>query len=159
MPKSLKVEDFGKHPDEQLANIEISDLVPLPPPYDKVDEQPEWKEIKSEQKEDVVWNLDGVVACSLPKPKDEAEEEEIVAKFLDGLRKLLTRENNWVFLQPLMLTLEYCAKCQSCVDACHTYQMSGENDLYRPTYRAEVWRRLVNKYVKDGPQWLAKFKH
>jgi Fe-S oxidoreductase len=159
MPKSLKVEDFGKRQGEQLTNVDIVDLVPLPPPYDEIDNQPEWKEIKSEQKENIVCNLDGVVACSLPQPKNEAEEEEIVAKFLAGLRKLLTRENNWVFLQPLMLTLEYCAKCQSCVDACHTYQMSGKNDLYRPTYRAEVWRRLVNKYVKDGPEWLAKFTH
>jgi len=159
MPKQLKVEDFGKHANEQLTSIEMEDLVPLPPPYDKLDEQPEWKEIKPEHKENIVCNLDGVVACSLPKPKDEAEEEEIVAKFLDGLRKLFTKENNWTFLQPLILSLEYCAKCQTCVDACHTYQMSGENDLYRPTYRAEVWRRLVNKYLKDGPQWLAKFNH
>ena len=82
MPKSLKVEDFGKHPDEQLANIEMADLVPLPPPYDKIDDQPEWKEISRSRRRtssatSTVWS-----ACSLPKPKDEAEEEEIVAKFL-----------------------------------------------------------------------------
>jgi Fe-S oxidoreductase len=159
MPKPLKVEDFGKHEGEQLTSIEIADLVPLPPPYDKIDEQPEWKQIKKEHRNNIVCNLDGVVACSLPHPKDEAEEREVVEKFVSGLQKLLTKENNWTFLQPLMLTLEYCAKCQTCADACHTYEMSGQNDLYRPTYRAEVWRRLVNKYAKDGPEWLAKFQH
>jgi Fe-S oxidoreductase len=159
VPKSLDVEDFGKHEGEQLTSIDLTDLLPLPPPYDKLDEQPEWKQIKSEQKKDMVCNLDGVVACSLPQPKDEAEEKEIVEKFVSGLQKLLTKENNWTFFQPLMLTLEYCAKCQTCIDACHTYEMSGQNDLYRPTYRAEIWRRLVNKYAKEGPQWLAKFKH
>ena len=81
MPKSLKVEDFGKYQGKQLVEVEISDLVPLPPPYDNLDEQPEWKQISEEQKSHIVCNLDGVSATSLPKPKDEAEEREIVAKF------------------------------------------------------------------------------
>ncbi|MFC1520995.1 (Fe-S)-binding protein [Elusimicrobiota bacterium] len=159
MPKKLKIEDFGKHENEQLTSVDIKELVPLPPPYDKIDDQPKWKEIKPENKEEMVCNLDGVVACSLPKPKDKKEEKEYVDKFVAGLQKLLTKENNWTFLQPLTMSLEYCAKCQTCNDACPAYEMSGNNDLYRPTYRSEVWRRLVNKYVKDGPQWLAKFKH
>jgi Fe-S oxidoreductase len=157
MPKPLRIEDFGRHEGEQLTSVDLNDLAPLPPPYDK--DQPVWKEIKPEQKERMACNLDGVVACSLPKPKDAAEEKELVEKFVSGLRKLLTKENNWGFLQPLTLSLEYCAKCQSCNDACPVYEMSGRNDLYRPTYRSEVWRRMVNKYVKGGPKWLARFKH
>ena len=42
MPKSLKVEDFGKRQGEQLTSIDVAELVPLPPPYDKLDDQPEW---------------------------------------------------------------------------------------------------------------------
>ncbi|MFH2205004.1 MAG: (Fe-S)-binding protein [Elusimicrobiota bacterium] len=157
MPKALRVEDFGKNGSAPLTSVSMQDLIPLPPPYDK--DEPVWKEIKPETKESIVCNLDGVVACSLPQPKSEEEKQEMVEKFRSGLGKLLSKENNWTFQQPLTLSLEYCAKCQTCNDACPVYEESGNNDLYRPTFRSEVWRRLVNKYVKDGPQWLAKFKH
>ena len=49
-----------------------------------------------------------------------------------------------------MLSMEHCAKCQTCSEACHIYEASGENELYRPTYRSEVFRRLYKKYVKQG---------
>jgi len=157
MPKALKIEDFGKNPGEPLTTIDLKELVPLPAPYNE--NEPEWPLLNEQTKEAVDVNLDGVVACSLPKPKSKEEEAELIEKFKAGLGKLLSKENNWGFQQPLKLSLEYCAKCQSCNDACQVYQMSGKNDLYRPTFRAEVWRRLVNKYVKKGPQWLAKLKH
>jgi Fe-S oxidoreductase len=142
----LKIEDIGKNGGRNLIEINLNNVEPLPPPYDK---DPKWKEIKDQAREDYVCNLDGVVALSLPKPKDKAEEDEAVEKFKSGLRKLMTKENNWGFLQPLTLSLKYCAKCQTCNDSCPVYQVTGE-DLYRPTYRSEVWRRLYNKYVAGG---------
>ncbi|MBI4669190.1 MAG: (Fe-S)-binding protein [Elusimicrobia bacterium] len=159
MPKNLKVEDFGKHENEQLTSLNLQDLVPLPPPYDKLGDQPAWKQIKHEQTKEMVVNLDGVSACSLPKPKSKEEENELVEKFRAGLKKILSKQDNWTFQQPLTLSLDYCAKCQTCNDACPVYEMSGKNDLYRPTLRSEVLRRLIAKYVKKGPAWLAKFKH
>ena len=71
------------------------------------------------------------------------------------LKKLLEPENNWTFLQPLLLSLEYCVKCQTCNDACPVYTESGEKEIYRPTYRSEVLRRMVNKYLKPGGKLLA----
>ena len=156
MPKALRVEDLGKREGEQLTEVVLQDLYPLPPPYDK---DPAWKEIKPESKANMICNLDGVVVANLPKPKDEAEEKEVVKKFAAGLAKLLTSENNWGFKQPLTLSLDYCAKCQTCNDSCPVYEASGKNDLYRPTFRAEAWRRLVKKYASGGPQWLAKLQH
>jgi Fe-S oxidoreductase len=153
------VEDIGKRPGEVLSPVNLEDLPPLPPPYDKIDEEPVWKEIKEKAKEGMVCNLDGVVASPLPQPKDAAEEKEYVDKFVAGLKKLLTPENNWTFLQPLMLSLEYCVKCQTCNDACPVYESSGRNDVYRPTYRSEVWRRMVNKYVKPGGKLTSRFTH
>jgi Fe-S oxidoreductase len=154
MSGNVLVKDIGKRRDEILSPVRLQELVPLPPPYDKLEDQPKWKEISPAALENMVYNLDGVIAASLPKPKDEAEEKEYVDKFLAGLEKLLQKNNNWTFLQPLTLSLEYCVKCQTCNDACPVYAAT-QMDIYRPTYRAEVWRRLVNKYLKPGGRWIA----
>ena len=58
-------------------------------------------------------------------PNRPKRKTQLVAKFLAGLDKLFSRENNWTFLQPLVLTMEHCAKCQTCADACHIFEASG----------------------------------
>jgi Fe-S oxidoreductase len=68
----------------------------------------------------------------------------------------LSRQDNWTFLQPLLLSLDYCAQCQTCSESCPVYLASGRNDLYRPTYRAEIFRRLVNKHARLGGRLLAR---
>ncbi len=93
--------------------------------------------------------VDDAHAVSLPSPKNRAEEDALVAQFLSGLDKLFSRENNWVLLQPLVLSMEHCARCRTCSDACHIYQAGGE-DMYRPAFRSEVLRRLYFKHVKGG---------
>ncbi len=87
---------------------------------------------------------------NIPQPKTKQEENALVAKFLSGLEKLFTKENNWTFLQPLLLTMEHCARCQTCSEACHIFEASGNNELYRPTFRSEMMRRLYYKHVKHG---------
>jgi Fe-S oxidoreductase len=94
--------------------------------------------------------LDDTCAVNVPRPKSAEEERELTAKFLAGLDKLFTKENNWTFLQPLILTMEHCARCQTCSDACHIFEASGRNEVYRPVYRSEVLRRLYFKHVKGG---------
>jgi Fe-S oxidoreductase len=150
MSATVRVRDISKRGDEVLSAVELQELVPLPPPYDKLEDQPRWKEISATARDGMVCNLDGVVATSLPKPKDAAEERMYVDRFVEGLRKSFEKNNNWTFLQPLTLSLEYCVQCQSCNDACPIFTGSGGKDIYRPTYRSEIWRRLVNKYVKPG---------
>ena len=147
--KELKFKDFHKEGDAQLAGITIDELIPLPPPYDRIEEQRGWKTITEEQKESLVCNLDGFIALGLPKPANKEEERKYVKQFVSGLKKLLNRENNWTFLQPLLLSIDYCARCQTCNDSCPIYIASGKNDLYRPTYRSEIFRRLINKYMKQ----------
>jgi Fe-S oxidoreductase len=46
--------------------------------------------------------------------------------------------------------MEYCAKCQTCSDACPVFEMSGRQEIYRPTFRSEVFRRIYKKYIKPG---------
>jgi len=156
MTKKLKLTDIAKGEDTQLTEINLDELIPLPPPYDKVEELPGFKRLTEDQKERLVCNLDGVVSTVLPKPKNKEEEKKYVEQFVSGLKKLLSKENNWTFLQPLLLSIDYCAQCQTCNDACPIYLGSGKNDLYRPTYRSEIFRRLVDKYVKPGGKLWAK---
>ena len=70
--------------------------------------------------------------------------------FLSGLEKLMHSEDNWTFLAPFEMSMEHCAHCQTCSEACHIYEESGHNELYRPLYRSEILRRIYFKYVKKA---------
>jgi Fe-S oxidoreductase len=155
--KGIKLDDISKNPGEQLVSISTDDLMSLPPPCEQF-RRSAVKELTDEQKKNYECSLDGIVAIALPKPQSIEEEEELVGKFLEGLSKLLSKEDNWTFLQPLSLSLDYCVKCQTCNSACPIYEASGEQEVYRPTYRAELLRRISKKYLNGGEgnilQWL-----
>jgi Fe-S oxidoreductase len=152
MKRKIKIKDMARS-DGQLVTLEPSDFMQLPPPYD---EARPLKELTEDQKGRYEASLDGILAVAIPRPANAAEEEEFVRKFLSGLRKLLTKENNWTFLQPLVHSLNYCVKCQLCNDACPAYVASGKQEIYRPTFRPEVLRRIINKYLKKENGILAK---
>jgi Fe-S oxidoreductase len=126
----------------QLADIDPAKLPPLPPPYADWQEAP-LKALSAEAAAKWEHGLDGVVGLRLAKPQDEAERAAHVARFLTGIEKLLDREHNWTFLQPLLLSLENCVKCNTCAEACPVYESSGRQDVYRPLLRGEVLRRVV----------------
>lgn len=154
--KKLKLNAISQKEKEQLASLTLDELVPLPPPYDKNEGVPELKKLTPEQRERYACNLDGYIALNLPAPENKEEEEKYVGLFIAGLKKLLSKENNWTFLQPLLLSLEHCAQCQTCSGACPVYIASGNNELYRPTYRAEIFRRLVRKYTRKNSKLFSK---
>ena len=156
MKKRITLKDIGKL-EGRMIDIRKAGLTPLPAPLDNPDDEPCIKELTESQKTKFDCSLDGVSAIGLVKPQTKEEEEEFVNKFISGLKKLLTKENNWTFLQPLMLSLENCAKCQNCSDACPIYTESGRQEIYRPTYRAEVLRRIIRKYVKKEGRLLSRF--
>jgi len=133
-----------------LSEIDLQKLAPLPPPYDQLDPKDLWKELSDERKQQVDASLDGVSALSLKRPEDPEEEKRLLDGFLEGLKKLLTKENNWGFLQPLALTLEHCTHCQTCAEACPVYVGSGRNEVYRPSYRSDVLRKLVARHGPGG---------
>jgi len=156
--KKLSIKDFSK-PSEQLAHVAPEDLYPLPPPYDKLEEQPGFKKLSEEARKEYEATLDDTMVVNVPKPKSKEEEERLVKQFISGLEKLFSRENNWTFLQPLTLSMEHCARCQTCINDCPIYEASGYNEIYRPTYRSEILRRLYFKYVKGGNKWWKKFNN
>ena len=154
--KEIRPGDISRNPDKQLLEISAEDLIPLPFPDGRKDKQPPIPSLTEEQKAAYENSLDGVSVVNIPRPKTKEEEEKLVESFLNGLRKLLSKENNWTFWQQLMLTLESCAKCQTCNEACPIYLASGKQDIYRPTFRAEVLRRIKKKYIDKGGKFLAK---
>ncbi|MFZ5945962.1 MAG: (Fe-S)-binding protein [Bacillota bacterium] len=142
--KDLKPQDISK-PIEQLTKIEK--LMDLPAPYDKPGMEPDFHEPKAEWVEKYCANLDGIIGIdTFERPKTKEEEQELVKKFLSGMEKMLSDETNKGIIQPLLLSLEYCAKCHTCSEACHIFEATGGHELYRPIYRSEVLRRLVKKY-------------
>jgi Fe-S oxidoreductase len=145
----IGLRDISRNEGRSLAQVDGHALSALPPPYDEVAERP-IAALTDEQRRAFVCNLDGVAALNLPRDTCEADREKDVERFASGLGKLLTRANNWTFLQPLLLSLEHCTRCQTCVGSCPVFISSGKNDLYRPTYRSEVFRRLVAKYAKPS---------
>ncbi|MET1125174.1 MAG: (Fe-S)-binding protein [Archaeoglobaceae archaeon] len=156
MREDVRIEDISK-PSEQLVRVRLEDLMPLPPPYDKPGSEPDFSEPDPSWREKYVTELDGFVAIDIPwKPKTKEEEEQLVSKFLEGLKKLLSEDDNWAFLQPLLLSVEYCARCQTCNEACPIYVSSGRKEPYRPTFRAEVLRRIIKKYLTPGGKLKAK---
>ncbi|MFC1929321.1 (Fe-S)-binding protein [Chloroflexota bacterium] len=151
--KKVSVGDISKNRGEPLAAIDTDNLMPLPLGVGADDQI---KPLTDEQRASIECSLDGVSALNIPKPKSKAEEEELVGKFLSGLDKLLSKEDNWTFLLPLTLSLNYCAKCLACSEECPIYLSSGRQDIYRPTYRAEVLRRIIKKYAHHGGSRFSK---
>ncbi|MEW6338978.1 MAG: (Fe-S)-binding protein [Acidobacteriota bacterium] len=136
------VKDIAKAADT-LSPIDLKKILPLPPPYDKDDPAALWKELTEQRRSEVDASLDGVSALSLRRPADPAEERRLLEGLKQGLKKLLSRDDNWTFLQQLELTLDHCTHCQTCADACPIFVTSGRNEVYRPSFRADVLRRLV----------------
>jgi len=150
MRERPRLSDMSQRGREPLIHLENKDLMPLPASLDDPSKERESAPLSAQTRERYECFLDDTCAVSVPRPATKEEEDRLVAAFLAGLEKLFTKENNWTFLQPLLLTMEHCAKCQTCSDACHIFEASGRNEVYRPTFRSEVLRRLYFKHVRHG---------
>ena len=158
MSKNPRVEDISQ-PTEQLTEVRTEDLIPIEGSPGDPETLAEPKELSPEVKAQIEASLDGTAVLAIPKPATLEEEEALVGKFLQGLKKLFSKTDNWTFLQPLLLSVHHCAKCQTCSAACHVFEASGHNEVYRPTYRSEVIRRIIFKYLKPGGKLFAKWTH
>lgn len=148
---------------EQLTTVnDKKHLMPLPAPFEDPASWPEIEEAKPEWRDTYYADLDGFIALDdFKRPQTKEEEDELVNKFLKGLEKLLNDEANKGMIQVLDLTMEYCAKCNTCSDACHLFVATDRNEIYRPTYRIDVLRRIIKGYINPPKgklgRWKAKF--
>ncbi len=148
MRASPSIHDLGRG-SGPVGHLKLADQEPLPPPYDQPGWIPPFKPLTEKEQEKFVC-VDDTIVVNIPKPQTKEEEDRLVQTFLGGMRKLFSGADNWTFLQPLVISMEHCARCQTCSEACHVYTESGRNPLYRPTYRSEVFRRLYFKHVKGS---------
>lgn len=137
----------------QLTTVDVSTLKKLPVDYRTY----EWKPYTDAQKQEFCCILDDMNVLQIPVPKTPEEEEEMVNRFIDGVRKLFSPDNNWTCLAMLDTSMDYCAQCNSCSEACHLYEMTNGHEMYRPNFRSEVFRRIYKQYVKKEP--FAKWRY
>jgi Fe-S oxidoreductase len=151
MKHKVRLKDIAK-PAEVLCPLAVTDLDPVP----GYEEQP-IKPAKPEWKAKYDFSLDGFSALGLTPPASKEAEEELVNKFLRGLEKLFTKENNWTFMQPTSLSTDYCVRCNTCNEACPVYVESGRQDIYRPNYRSELLRKIYQRYFTTEGRLLGSF--
>jgi len=136
--RMLRIRDVANSDDEQLISYDAKDLIPL----DALDELPSLGSPQDRWLGTYDFSLDGFSDFDIPKPETLEEKEKFIQEFMSGLEKLFDPQNNWTFLKAFKLSMDYCLGCQTCSDACHVYLGSGKQEIYRPTYRSEVFRRL-----------------
>ena len=120
--KKLKLSEMSREDGQRLVHLENNELMLLPAPLNDPAQLPPFQPLSAQAAGRYECILDDTCAVFVPKPKSKEEEQALIGKFLAGLEKLFQRENNWTFLQPLILTMEHCAKCQTCSEACHIYR-------------------------------------
>ena len=76
MKQPDSVKDIAKNPGQPLAQIDPLQQIPLPPPFDKLDEEPPFAQLSEEAREKFVV-LDDTIAVNIPKPKSQEEEDRL----------------------------------------------------------------------------------
>ncbi|HAP67695.1 MAG TPA: 4Fe-4S ferredoxin [Nitrospinae bacterium] len=151
--KPNQFNDVSKLTEEPLVSYKTEDLMKLP----YIDEEPPIEPPKEKWLENYDFSLDGHTDFDIPKPKSEDEKKNLVNRFLNGLEKLFDYQNNWTFGKIFKLSMDYCVGCQTCSEACHTYIASGRQEIYRPTFRSEILRRIYKRYFTKGGKYLKSF--
>ena len=83
MKKDIKIQDISK-PGTQLLDMDNSDLMPLPPPFDDPAREPDWKALTDQARESYEAITDNTLLVNIPKPKDKEEEQKYIRQFHSG---------------------------------------------------------------------------
>jgi len=148
--KTIRFKDVARLSNEPLASLSADDLMPIP----GLEDLPPLPAPRAKWLETYDLSLDGFSDLDIPMPKTPEEQERLVRGFLSGLEKLLDPQNNWTFAKLFRLSLDYCLHCQTCSEACHVYLGSGRQEIYRPTFRSEILRRIYQRYFTPAGKLL-----
>jgi len=148
--KPVSLSEIARLGDDPLVTLERDALMPLPAPT----AEPLLQSPKASWMETYDLSLDGHSDFDFPKPKTPEDEQRLVNGFLSGLQKLFDPQSNWPFVKLFKLSMDYCVHCQTCSEACHVYCGSGRQEIYRPTFRSEVLRRIYQRYFTPSGKLL-----
>ena len=151
--KTGSLRDIAVLTDEPLYSLEPGDLIELP----FIDSEPPVTPAPPHLCSRYDLSFDGFTPLGIPHPVSDDDKRRLVEGFLSGLGKLLDPQDNWPFLQIFRLSLDYCTNCQTCAEQCHVYLASGRQEIYKPTHRTEVLRRLYRRYFTAGGRILRRF--
>ena len=151
--KDIHFRDVADLRRDPLSIIDESQLIPL----DALENGPTLDAPSEQWLETYNFSLDGYSDFAIPKPETQSEKDSFVGAFLDGLGKLFDPQSNWTFLKAFKLSMDYCMHCQSCSEACHVFLASGRREIYRPTFRSEVFRRVYQRQFTPAGKWLGSF--
>ena len=151
--KRITFKDMARRGDEPLVSLSTDQLMEVP----HLGEEPPLTPPKARWLETYDFSLDGYSDFDFPKPKTREEEDQLVRGFLSGLEKLFDPQSNWTFAKIFKLSMDYCVRCQTCSEACHVYLGSGRQEIYRPTYRSEILRRIYQRYFTPSGKLLGSF--
>ena len=70
--RRVKVEDISK-PSEKLSELNKEDFKPLPAPFDKPENTPDFPPLDDKARETLECTLDDTVALNLPKPQTQMQ--------------------------------------------------------------------------------------
>ena len=93
MSEHVNIGDISRRDAEPITHLQKSELKPLPAGLG-VGDGPAFTPLSVQVKERCECGLDGTCALNLPRPKSREEEEALVIKFLAGVEKLFSKENN-----------------------------------------------------------------
>ena len=89
--------DISKKPDKPLLTLKQGDMGLVSGVENELG-CTVMKPLTENQKTKFEYSLDGVSAIGLPRPQSIEEENRLIQSFLRGLKKLLSKEDNWTFL-------------------------------------------------------------
>ena len=102
MSRFVDVRDMSRKDGEPLTHVDNQDLMPLPAPFDSPEkDQPFDAALRGDETELRV-RAGRHLCAQYPPAQDAGRRSRAGSKFLSGLEKLFTEENNWTFLQPLI---------------------------------------------------------
>jgi Fe-S oxidoreductase len=101
--------------------------------------------------------IDPADLVPLPHPYEDWKDEPIPPLTDDQLERYEVGPDG-VSAMRIPIPLENCVKCQTCAESCPIYTATGRAEIYRPTFRPEILRKIVNRYVKPGGQILPKLR-
>jgi Fe-S oxidoreductase len=152
--QDIRIKDISLK-NAQLCDLDPNKFMKLPYPYeDWVD--PPFDNIPEAKKEKYFTGLDGILNPPFPANPVAEEKKRIVDGFIAGLKKTMSKDDNWTFYKAFKLSLDNCVKCNTCAEACPVFEASGRAEIYRPLFRADIFRRLIKKHTTFGGKLTAK---
>ena len=121
---------------------------PLPPPYDKMEKPPIRKITEDQRKRmDASWTA---LWPSVLHPRQARKRKRPSWKISRRAEKTLLAKTTGHFFSRLSIPWNTASNARSALTLAPLCMASGKQEIYRPTLRPEILRRIISKYIKKA---------